>query len=285
MRGRPARRPGCGPDAPVATGPSVPLAWIGRRRHPTGMRSLRPALLSVLLARHAGPAARPGGPGPAARADRAGRSDREQSRRSSPPVRGSDLLTDVTGYFVAGGGGATFTPVDARSACWTRAPATASRTRSRPAYRESCRSPAVARAGDGQGGDDQRHGDRPDVARATSRSGPTMSATPTTSTLNFPTGDTRANNATVALDGIRTTGARLQGRRGLTGPSHRRRHRLLRPGRRQRPTPPCRRPGSSTPGSGTGCRRSASERRAAVVPRSPTRGGVPLRRDCRRAST
>ena len=46
----------------------------------------------------------------------------------------------------------------------------------------------------------QRHGRRPDRRRATWPVTPTATTTPTSSTLNFPVGDNRANNVTVPLD-------------------------------------------------------------------------------------
>ena len=163
------------------------------------MRSLRTALLFVVLLgtlaplpAHAAPAPPPEPAAPAA--------PTASSAAVFAAGSGSDLLTDVTGYFVAGGGGARYTPVAPERLMDTR-------------FGNGLSNPfatGVPRVVQIAG-----RGSVPATARAVTVNvtvtgqtssgyvsvGPTMSATPTTSTLNFPTGDTRANNATVALDG------------------------------------------------------------------------------------
>ena len=62
--------------------------------------------------------------------------------------------------------------------------------------------------------------------------GPTVSAAPTTSTLNFPNGDTRANGLTVAVDGSGRLAAVFDGKPDARAHRHRR-HRLV-PRRRRR---------------------------------------------------
>jgi carboxypeptidase T len=162
------------------------------------MRSLRPALLSAVLLVTVLPSttgAR-GAPSAASEPDRA---PTASSAAVLAAGSGTDLITDITGFYVAGGAGASYTPVD---------PVRLLDTRSGNGLdgRFASGTPRSVRIA-GRGG-------IPDgveavtvnvtVVQPTSAGyvsvGPEMSSSPSTSTLNVPRGDTRANGTTVALD-------------------------------------------------------------------------------------
>ena len=143
------------------------------------------------------------------RSTRPASSPRSTSRRRD---RTTQLLVDVTGYFVADDGGATYEPVAPVRLLDTRfgnGLSGALPRRTRPQIRPDHRS--------------RRHPGRRPMAitgnltvTGQTRGGyvsvtPTPTATPTTSTINFPTGDTRANGLTVPLSADRPGGRRVQG--------------------------------------------------------------------------
>ena len=176
------------------------------------MRILRPALLSVLILITLSPMAMwasgtpprpPGGP--------------VTPTASGPEViaagSGTDLLTDVTGYFVDGDGGSTMFPVD---------PVRLLDTRSGNGLSDRFVSGTprkVQMAGRGGIPDDAvALTINVTVTGQTSSGfvsvGPTMTSSPSTSTLNLPKGDTRANGATVALDASGELGVVFRGASG-----------------------------------------------------------------------
>ena len=178
------------------------------------MRSLRPALLSavLLVTILPSPTGASGARTPAAEpaVDPAASSAAVVAAGS-----GTDLLTDVTGYFVDGDGGASFTPVepvrllDTRAGRGLQGPFVSGTPRSvRIAGRFGIPAEAMAVTVNVT------------VVRPTSAGyvsvGPEMSATPSTSTLNVPRGDTRANGTTVALDGDGRLDAVFKGAGGAT---------------------------------------------------------------------
>ncbi len=142
------------------------------------------------------------------------------------PAGSTHLLFDVTGYFVPDGSGATYVPLsparllDSRSGTGLSGPF-AAHTRRAPSRLPGwagCRPTAVAVTGNltvtGQSG--------PGFAYL----GPDPVANPTSSTLNFPAGDTRATGVTVALGRGRDAERDLRLRRQHPPPV--RRDRLLR---------------------------------------------------------
>ncbi len=134
-------------------------------------------------------------------------------------------MFDVTGYFVPDGSGATYVPLppsrllDTRVGNGLAGPFVANTPRTfQVAGRGGVPASAVAVTGN---------------LAVTSQSGPgfvylgpTAVSSPTSSTLNFPTGDTRATGVTVALGPGGTLSATF-GYAGTTAP-HLRRDRLLR---------------------------------------------------------
>ena len=162
------------------------------------MRSLRPALLSAVLLVTILPSPTGASGAPAAPPD-----DVIAPTASSPEVlaagSGTDLITDVTGYYVAGGAGASYTAVEPVRLLDTR-------SGNGLANRFASGTPRSVQIA-GRGG-------VPDGATAVTVNvtvvqptsagyvsvGPEMSSSPSTSTLNVPRGDTRANGTTVALD-------------------------------------------------------------------------------------
>ena len=127
------------------------------------------------------------------------------------------LVFDITGYYLPDGSGATYVPVD---------PVRLLDTRSGNGLSGMFASGIVRRVGiAGRGG-------IPGAAVAVTMNitvtqqtssgfvsvGPTMSADPTTSTINVPRGDTRANGATVALDDQGRLAAVWKGQRAPTVP-------------------------------------------------------------------
>jgi carboxypeptidase T len=161
------------------------------------MRSLRPALLSALLILTIVPIPARGAAVPGDTSDVAA------PAASSPEVvaagSGTDLLADVTGYFVDGGAGAAYVPMAPARLLDTRVGngLTGAFVSGTPrsvyiAGRRGIPSGAVAVT------------INVTITGQTSAGyvtvGPTVSASPSTSTLNVPKGDTRANGATVALD-------------------------------------------------------------------------------------
>ena len=132
---------------------------------------------------------------------------------------GADAITDITGYYLPDGSGATYVPVD---------PVRLLDTRSGNGLSGMFASGIVRRVGiAGRGG-------IPGAAVAVTMNitvtqqtssgfvsvGPTMSADPTTSTINVPRGDTRANGATVALDDQGRLAAVWKGQRAPRYPSY-----------------------------------------------------------------
>ena len=119
----------------------------------------------------------------------------------APAGSTAHVLLDVTGYFRVATDGTTFyekAPVrvlDSRFGIGsvgrvpTERPADAQHRRGE---RHPCGRPGDHRQPDGR---------RPDASRAICRSRRTPRRTPTTSTINFPLGDTRANGVTVPLNG------------------------------------------------------------------------------------
>lgn len=176
------------------------------------MRILRPALLAVLilitLMPVSGWAAGTPAPVPV---------DRTAPAASGPEVigagSGTDLLTDVTGYFIDGNAGATFFPISPRRLLDTRSDVGLSGSFLSGSPRK------VQMAG---------RGDIPSEAVALTVNvtvtgqtssgfvtvGPTVASKPSTSTVNLPKGDTRANGATVALDASGELGVVFRGSSG-----------------------------------------------------------------------
>ena len=100
-----------------------------------------------------------------------------------------------------------------------------------PGQRQPARSrwPASGRSRRRRGDHRQPDGHRPDRGGLRHLSPPTPPPTnPTTSTINFPLGDTRANGVTVKLSGTGTLSAVYKAPPGKSDPPHLRRHRLLR---------------------------------------------------------
>ncbi len=178
------------------------------------MRSFRSALLSALLLAGLLPnAASAAGAAPSVEADTAA------PTASSPEViaagAGTDLLTDVTGYFVDGNDGASFTPVPPQRLLDTRTGngligtfKSSTPRQVRIAGRGAVPTNAVAVT------------INVTVVGHTAAGyvsvGPSISSTPSTSTLNMPAGDVRANNASVALDGDGDLAAVYKGPAGAT---------------------------------------------------------------------
>ena len=162
------------------------------------MRPLRPALLSAVLLVTILPSPTGATGTPPAPPD-----DAVVPTASSADVRaagsGTDLITDITGYFVAGDAGASFTPVAPVRLLDTRAGVGLDGR----FVSGTPRSVLIA----GRGG-------IPAAATAVTVNvtvvqptstgyvsvGPNVTGSPSTSTLNLPRGDTRANGTTVALD-------------------------------------------------------------------------------------
>ena len=120
---------------------------------------------------------------------------------------GTHVVFDVTGYFVPDGSGATYVPADPEPAPWTRESGRAYPVRSRPT---SPRTFQVA----GRGGVPANAVAVTGNLTVTEQSdlgyvylGPDPVAQPTSSTLNFPVGDNRANGVTVALGAAGTLSA------------------------------------------------------------------------------
>jgi hypothetical protein len=166
------------------------------------MRSHRPALLSALLCLLAsvapGSVAAGGGAPPTTSSDPV--APTASSAAFLGAGAGTDLVADITGFFAEGDAGATFVPVE---------PVRLLDTRSGNGLSDrfvSGTPRSVQIAG---------RGDIPASAVAVTVNvtvtgqtsggyvtvGPTVGASPSTSTLNFPARDTRANGATVPLDG------------------------------------------------------------------------------------
>ena len=178
------------------------------------MRSLRPALLSALLLVTVLPLPTQAAPGttsePTASAD-----PTASSAATIAAGSGTDLLTDVTGYFVDGNAGAAFTPLEPVRLLDTRT----GNGLSGKFKAGTPRSFAIA----GRGGVPENAVAVTINVTVTGQSsggyvavGPTVSATPTTSTLNLPRGENRANGATVALNDNGNLGAVWRGNSGST---------------------------------------------------------------------
>ncbi len=160
------------------------------------MRSLRPALLSALLLVTVLPLPARAAPGTSSEPDTT--APTASSAEVIAAGSGTDLITDISGYFVDGDGGAAFTPMEPARLLDTR-------TGNGLADKFTSGKPrSVFIAG--------RRGIPKDAVAVTVNVtvtgqssagyvtvGPTVSATPSTSTLNLPRGETRANGATVAL--------------------------------------------------------------------------------------
>jgi hypothetical protein len=115
------------------------------------------------------------------------------------------VILDVTGYFVAGGGGATFVPIDpvrvldSRAANGLSGAFKAAAPRTFPsAGRGTVPVDAVALTGNLTITDQ--------TAAGYLSLGPTMTGSPATSTLNVPTGDVRANGVVVMVGAVGTNG-------------------------------------------------------------------------------
>jgi carboxypeptidase T len=162
------------------------------------MRSLRPALLSLVLLVTILPV--PTRAAGSARSEPdAGAAPTASSADVFAAGSGTDLITDVTGYFVAGGAGASYTPVEPVRLLDTRAAVGLSGR----FVSGTVRSVQIA----GRGGlpdDVEAVTVNVTVIQPTSAGyvsvGPEMTASPRTSTLNVPRNDTRANGTTVALN-------------------------------------------------------------------------------------
>ena len=178
------------------------------------MRSLRPALLSALLLVTVLPLPTRAAPGTTTEPT----SSAAPTASSAAVVAagsGTDLLTDITGYFVDGNAGAAFTPLEPVRLLDTRTGngLTGKFKAGTP------RSFAIA----GRGGVPEDAVAVTINVTVTGQSsggyvavGPTVSATPTTSTLNLPRGENRANGATVALNDNGNLGAVWRGISGST---------------------------------------------------------------------
>ena len=162
---------------------------------------------SVLAAPAAGPAP-----------DRSGRSADISAGELSDIIKagsGTDAILDVTGYFLPDGSGATYMPrdpvrlLDTRTGNGLTNRFTSGTPRSvQITGRGGIPSEAVAITANVT------------VTQQTSAGyvsvGPTMTASPATSTLNFPRGDNRANGLTVALDPDGKVAAVFRGSSGST---------------------------------------------------------------------
>jgi subtilisin len=121
------------------------------------------------------------------------------------------LILDVTGYFVAGSAGAVYVPLHPERLLDTRG--------SSPFASSQPRSFSVRGLG-GVPADALAVAGNVTITGQTSGGyvsiGPVMTASPTTSTVNFPTGDTRANNLVVRLAPDGSLGGVFKGLSGST---------------------------------------------------------------------